>query len=265
MIGYIYKISYIGDEDIEINYVGSTTKTIGDRWSKHKNSYNRYLDDKYNSMSIYSYFDKYGFDNFEISVIKEYEVVDREHLRAFEQLYINKIKCVNSQCAFQPFPKYRNVDPIKQAEYRANNKDKKKVTDKNYYEANKDIILAKHKEYRDEHKEELAEQKKVYRQLNDEKIKACKKEYHQANAEKICAKTRAYYAANREEQLKKKKEYAELNKEKISEQRKQYRETNKENQKSKAAAYYLANSEKIKARVAANKAAKKLAKLEVTE
>jgi hypothetical protein len=256
MIGYIYKISYIGDEDIEINYVGSTMKTIQHRWHTHLSDYFRYLNESFQEVAIFPYLKQYGINNFKIILIKEYEVIDKYHLRAFEQLHINKVKCINKYASFQPLQKNKNLHNIRSKKFRETFPDIKKACDKNYYENNKANILARNKEYRDEHKEELAEQNKVYRQLNDEKIKANKKEYHQANAEKICAKTRAYYAANREEQLKKKKEYRESKKEELREKNKQYREANKEKQKAKAAAYYLANSEKIKARVAANKAAK---------
>lgn len=54
-------------------------------------------------MSIHEYFDRYGIKHFKIILIKEYIVVDRGHLEAFEQLWINKLNSINVQSSFNPF------------------------------------------------------------------------------------------------------------------------------------------------------------------
>ena len=80
MKGLIYKIYYK-----DIIYIGSTTIPLMTRFKNHK----------YHTTSLKPYFLKYGYDNFEIELIKEYDVVDKHQLLAYEQLYINNRKCIN--------------------------------------------------------------------------------------------------------------------------------------------------------------------------
>ena len=91
MKGLIYKIYYR-----DIIYIGSTFQTLEERFGKNNTSLKPYLvKHGYNRTSLYEYFTKYGFDNFTIELIKEYDVVDKHHLLAYEQLYINNHKCIN--------------------------------------------------------------------------------------------------------------------------------------------------------------------------
>lgn len=84
-IGQIYRIIHIHSN---ISYIGSTfNKRLNDRMSRHKN--------KSNNTCIGKYLKKYGADNFKIILIKKYEVCDRKHLFAMEQLWINKFNCIN--------------------------------------------------------------------------------------------------------------------------------------------------------------------------
>ena len=55
----------------------------------------------------------YGIQNFKIILIKEYMVYrehkkDHRHLFVYEQLWINKMKCINIQCAINPL-KYNKL------------------------------------------------------------------------------------------------------------------------------------------------------------
>jgi hypothetical protein len=80
-------------------------------------------------------------------------------------------------------------------------KEKKKLSDKKYYENNKEKILLKIKEYR----------------LNNlKKIKLTSKKYYENNKEKINEKKKQYYLKNIEKIKKYFKEYNILNKDKIS-------------------------------------------------
>ena len=80
-------------------------------------------------------------------------------------------------------------------------KEKKKLSDKKYYENNKEKILLKIKEYR----------------LNNlKKIKLTNKKYYENNKEKINEKKKQYYLKNIEKIKKYSKEYNILNKDKIS-------------------------------------------------
>lgn len=94
--GNIYKI-YFND----IIYIGSTVFTLEKRFKEHLRDYKIYIlsEGLKKRISIFPYFKKYGIDNFKIELIKEYNICDRNELYAYEQLYINKIKCINKECA----------------------------------------------------------------------------------------------------------------------------------------------------------------------
>jgi len=85
MIGKIYKIIH---SQSNVIYVGSTFNELRKRFYEHCL--------KASNACIYKHIIKYGKDNFKIILIKEYEVVDRTHLEAYEQLWINKLKSINS-------------------------------------------------------------------------------------------------------------------------------------------------------------------------
>ncbi len=67
-------------------YVGSTLKTLEERFKSHKSQMDT------TSRILLK---KYGVNSCNIVLIKEYDVVDRKHLEAYEQLWINKLKPVN--------------------------------------------------------------------------------------------------------------------------------------------------------------------------
>jgi hypothetical protein len=166
--GHIYKI--ICSLDSNFVYIGSTFTTMRQRWKGHKDHYTRFLKDGCKNMSTYKYYDKYGIQNFKIILIKSYNVCrnsqrDNAHLRAYEQLWINKTKqSVNLQNAFNPLLKmdikiYRkeyqvnNKEKISKnkAEYHINNKEKLNEKSKKHYENNKE----KYKEYIVNNKEKI--------------------------------------------------------------------------------------------------------------
>lgn len=90
MIGTIYKI--VCNLDSSFVYIGSTFKTPRQRLEKHKVQYRCYKKGIYNKYSIYDKFDIYEPQNFTIIKIKDYEVCDYKHLRAYELLWYNKEK-----------------------------------------------------------------------------------------------------------------------------------------------------------------------------
>lgn len=106
-IGRVYKIICAQSNNV---YIGSTFNTLRDRWRDHKNRYLEYIKNNSRTISIHNYFDKYGIDNFKIILIKEYEVVDRNHLETKEQLWLNKLKNINIQCAFNPFRRSKKME-----------------------------------------------------------------------------------------------------------------------------------------------------------
>jgi len=179
--GHIYYIFY--NLNPHILYIGSTFNELKHRWRGHKDDYKRYK----GKISIHEYFDKYGIENFTMKLLKSYDVYrehnkDNKHLRAYEQLWINKLKCLNKYCAFQPLKK----------EYQ-------KKKNKKYYKENKEKIAKRNKEYSENNKEQISEQKKEYQQLPEvkERIKQYLKEYRIKNKEKIKEYRKKKYIENK--------------------------------------------------------------------
>jgi hypothetical protein len=182
-IGTIYRIEF--KEDPDIRYIGSTVNELKYRWKQHKNDFSKYKKGKGNLASIYPYFEKYGIENFGITAIKRYAVCDKKHLRVYEQLWMNKLKCVNHYSAFSPKFLYN-------------------------------------KKYREENKEERAEYNKKYREANKEELVEYIKKYREENIEKIREYDRQRYPARKEERAEYSKKYREANKEELAEKQKKY-------------------------------------------
>lgn len=147
MRGFIYKIE---SDCGSVLYVGSTTLTLNKRFSLHKSA---------GATSIAKYLKK--DNNYKFSkgceLIKAYDIVDREHLNAYEQLWINKFRnCVNKQfplnlLKMQKRKEYgklyreNNANKVKEGGkvYRENNIEKEKRRHKIYYDNNKYKLFAK--------------------------------------------------------------------------------------------------------------------------
>lgn len=139
MVGYVYRI-----EDtlgLDIHYIGSTCKSIHERFVDHQYKYYDWIKNKENkkvdNISIYPYFKEYGIENFKVELLGEYDINDKTELRKLEQ---DKIEdngyCVNKNRAYSSFDDKKE----KHKEYRENNKDKIKEQTKIYRENNKDEI-----------------------------------------------------------------------------------------------------------------------------
>lgn len=128
MKGFVYKIE---SDCKQILYIGSTTSKLSYRFGSHKtNSHcviSKYLKDT-----------KYTFSS-GCELIKEYNVVDKGHLLAYEQLWMNKFKKnINHKNAFKITFK-QQISEYKK-EWASNNKEKLKDYKKLYYLENKDKI-----------------------------------------------------------------------------------------------------------------------------
>ena len=155
-IGRVYKIINRLTTDI---YIGSTFSTLNERWRGHKKKYNKLLKKNITKCSIYDKFKKYDIQNFKIILIKEYLCYrehnkDFKHLHSKEQLWINKMKCINKVCAFNPIPR-----KVYLKQYNENNKDKAKE----YRLKNKEKI----KQYTLNNKNKRNEYNKEWRELNN--------------------------------------------------------------------------------------------------
>lgn len=87
--GRVYKIVH---RTSDIVYVGSTFNELRHRWTYHKNVKS--------TCCISKHIQKYGHKQFQIILISKYLVVDRKHLHMYEQLWMNKLKCINEQMSF---------------------------------------------------------------------------------------------------------------------------------------------------------------------
>lgn len=84
-IGRVYKlIAKTSDEC----FIGSTINKTHLRFASHKTNYKNGKCQP----NLKKFIDKYGINNIDMILIKEYEIVDTLHLRAYEQLWINKHK-----------------------------------------------------------------------------------------------------------------------------------------------------------------------------
>jgi len=133
-VGRVYKIVH---NKLDITYVGMTMDPLSKRWKTHKANKSK------KNISIYKYFKEHGIDSFSIVMIKEYPVIDRNHLRVYETLWINKLKCINKYISFNPLPI--------------------KIYKKLCYLNNREILIERQKEYYLNNKERIREQQKLYR------------------------------------------------------------------------------------------------------
>lgn len=102
--------------------------------------------------SIYPYMRDYGLDQSKCFLVKEYIVVDRIHLEAYETLWIKKLKACNKNLSFAI----------------------KKLTDKSAYAKERENRCAKVRAYAAANKDAIAQRTKAYREKNKDAIKARK-------------------------------------------------------------------------------------------
>jgi len=186
-VGYIYKICNKNSDKI---YIGSTVKSLQERFSQHLRVYKYYLNsnNKYLT-SIEIVKDETSY----IEQLAEVQFYDKKELLNKESLFIDMYKdiCVNKNIVF-------NVTDRKQYIKKYYEKNKEKI--KKYYENNKSKILeTKKKNYEKNYKEKYQKVCKEYYKKNKEKIK----EYNEKNKEKYQKKSKEYYEKNKEKILKK--------------------------------------------------------------
>ena len=140
MKGYVYKICNV---DESIVYIGSTQKSLKERWEAHKSDYKRWIEGKVGcSAMIYHHFKEFGVDEFSIHLISEHEIKSKDQLRKFEQLVIDKTQNTCNKKKAKA-TKQDRIDYKKQ--YREANKEQ----EKRYREANKDKIAERQRQYRE--------------------------------------------------------------------------------------------------------------------
>ncbi|MEY3401624.1 MAG: hypothetical protein RLZZ86_1239 [Cyanobacteriota bacterium] len=191
-IGTIYRIEF--KEDPDIRYIGSTLNELKYRWKQHKNDFLKYKKGKGNLASIHPYFEKYGIENFGITAIKRYAVCDRTHLKVYEQLWMNKLKCINIHPTF-------GISYLTRKKYREEHKEEIAEKKRKQYEENKENVKLRSKQWRENNKERYIETKKKYCENNKEAVAQRKKNWYEENKEEIIEKSKNNYEKNKEKIL----------------------------------------------------------------
>lgn len=150
--GKVYKITSSQTDKI---YIGSTfEKYLSNRLHGHRKNYKRYQQGKFNFITSFKLLE---YDDCEIELIKKYDDITKQELRAKEGKYIKK-----------------NMDIVV-------NKNIAGRIMKQYREDNAEEIKKKNKKYRGDNEERI----KQYREGNKEKANQYTKQYYRDNIEKI--------------------------------------------------------------------------------
>jgi len=168
MIGRVYKIIVNCSNDI---YVGSTLQECRRRWQEHKANYRSWLNNVCKTKTTsFELFEKYGIDNCKIILIREYQVVDKEHLKVYEQLWINKLKPINkvnplvlSFLIKRQYPKYNKENYKRRIQlhpnYNKENYQERIQRHPNYLKKRYETLLTKNPNYNREFYEKYREKK----------------------------------------------------------------------------------------------------------
>jgi len=136
----IYKLTSSQTDKV---YIGSTIKSLNDRFYDHKYHYKRWLKSQMNKITSY---DLLQYTDVKIELIKEFPCKTRTELEKEEGKIILDNNCVN-----------RCVAGRTKKEYVEANKEKIKEKQKEYVEANKEKINEYYKEYVEANKEKINE------------------------------------------------------------------------------------------------------------
>ena len=131
----IYKIIPLNQDHESDVYIGSTCKpSLAHRMSGHRGSYKHWKNGKYNNVTVFKLFEKYGIENLNISLIEEFPCETKDQLRKKEGYYIKAIPCINQRIAGRTSKEF-------QKQYRDNHKD----YFEQYYKNNKEYLQTKFK------------------------------------------------------------------------------------------------------------------------
>jgi len=194
MTEYIfYKISCI-DKNIDYSYIGST-KNFRRRKCEHKNVCTNEASKKYNYQLYQTIRENGGFDNWTMSPIGKGIFENRLDALIEEQNYINyNNTTLNTNRTFNTIEDYHNYHK----QYRYDNYEHIKESNKLYYETHKDEIKELNKKYRETHREEISEKKKIYNETHKEEISEKKKKYRETHKDEIKELNKKYREAHKE-------------------------------------------------------------------
>jgi len=155
--GKIYKLTSSQTDKV---YIGSTIKSLDDRFSKHKCHYKRWLKSQMNKITSY---DLLQYEDVKIELIKEFPCETRTELEKEEGKLILENYCVNKHVAGRTRKETNKI-------YRHKNKERINETARIHWNKNKENIKERKKEYVEANKEKIKERQKKYVEANKEKI-----------------------------------------------------------------------------------------------
>jgi alanyl-tRNA synthetase len=144
--GKIYMVWFEGEDK---RYYGSTTTTLTKRLNQHKTHYKNNI----SKCSLFSLFEKYGVENSRIELVEDFPCNNRKELEAREGYHIRNNTHINQQITGRTKKEYYQDNKDK-------NKDKKKESDRLYYQKNKDKCVERSFLRYNQKREEISEQSK---------------------------------------------------------------------------------------------------------
>jgi len=115
-------------------YIGSTVQSLSKRLRSHKKDYKRFHEGRSNYMTSFVIIER---GNYEILLVESYSCNSRQELHQRERFYIEHEQCVNK------------IIPCRsKKEYEQDNREKKILYKKQYYENNKERVKEYDKERR---------------------------------------------------------------------------------------------------------------------
>ena len=139
--GYVYKISSPHTDKV---YIGSTIRTIKQRFQNHKSNYKMYMNGKYKFMTSFTVFEN---GDAVIEEVEKLENVTIEELHFREGYVIRNTENVVN----------KHIPGRTRLEYTKENTEKKKLSNKAYRGNHKDQI----KQYYEDDKTNISEQRKI--------------------------------------------------------------------------------------------------------
>ena len=165
--GKIYKIVDVGYNKC---YIGSTCESLSKRMARHRSKY-LYGSEKDKGRRINSLFDDFGMDNCKIELVEEYPCSNKMELLRQEGYHIRENECVNKIVAGRSSAEYWQ-------EYSANNKEKIRENNKNWYQNNWKYRKEYRKEFNKQNKDKYHEYYESRKSILSEKhLCGCGMEY----------------------------------------------------------------------------------------
>ena len=168
------KIYAIKSPHTDLYYIGSTTRPLCDRFTKHKSCYKGYLKGTYHFVTSFKIIEH---DDAYIELLEEVNCENRNQLekREGELIKENKSNCVNKfiPCRTKIEWTQDNIDKIREQRKQRDidNQEMIKQDGKQYYIDNCDRIKERVKQYRIDNADKIRERKKQYRIDNSEMLK----------------------------------------------------------------------------------------------